>query len=185
LLALKPDVLFATTNTSMAALQLEGSTVPTVLAIVCDPIGMHYLERFSRPGRNVTSFTVRAVSRWGSLLRTKPRDFRRGRLDRGRFVLAPRVVIGVIFGQALAISGLHLKADLRVGAGFGVMGQKTGHLDHLGAINLRIRTIRRGDLFHEFSKSSDDFTGPLAVVNDIIESLLDSFEILRLSAQPV
>src|SRR6266481_5991884 len=34
LLAGKPDVIFATTNTSMAALQAEGSRIPTVFAMV-------------------------------------------------------------------------------------------------------------------------------------------------------
>jgi len=57
LLALKPDVLYALTNTSMAALQAEHSKIPTVFALVSDPIGMHYVESFARPGGNVTGFT--------------------------------------------------------------------------------------------------------------------------------
>jgi putative tryptophan/tyrosine transport system substrate-binding protein len=57
LLALKPDVLYAVTNTSMAALQAEHSKIPTVFALVSDPVGMHYVESFSRPGGNVTGFT--------------------------------------------------------------------------------------------------------------------------------
>jgi putative tryptophan/tyrosine transport system substrate-binding protein len=57
LLALQPDVLFAVGNTSMAALQAEHSNIPTVFAMVSDPVGMHYVERFSRPGGNVTGFT--------------------------------------------------------------------------------------------------------------------------------
>ncbi len=72
LLALKPDVLFAATNTSMAALQAEGSTVPTVFAMVSDPLGMHYIESFARPGRNVTGFTPFEPSlggKWVSLLK--------------------------------------------------------------------------------------------------------------------
>jgi putative tryptophan/tyrosine transport system substrate-binding protein len=72
LLALKPDVLFATTNTSMAALHAEKSTVPTVFALVSDPVGMHYIESFSRPGGNVTGFTPFEPSlggKWVSLLK--------------------------------------------------------------------------------------------------------------------
>ena len=72
LLALKPDVIFATTNTSMAALQAEGSTTPTVFAFVSDPVGMHYVESFSRPGHNVTGFTPFEPSlggKWVSLLK--------------------------------------------------------------------------------------------------------------------
>ena len=72
LLALEPDVLFATTNTSMAALHAERSTVPTVFALVSDPVGMGYVESFSRPGGNVTGFTPFEPSlggKWVSLLK--------------------------------------------------------------------------------------------------------------------
>src|SRR3954468_11807986 len=57
LLALKPEVLFAATNTSMAALHAEHSKIPTVFSMVSDPVGMHYVESFSKPGGNVTGFT--------------------------------------------------------------------------------------------------------------------------------
>lgn len=57
LLALQPDVLFAVSNTSMAALHAEHSRIPTVFALVSDPVAMHYVESFSRPGGNVTGFT--------------------------------------------------------------------------------------------------------------------------------
>ena len=72
LLALRPNVLFAETNTSMAALHAEGSTIPTVFVMVSDPVGMHYVERFSKPGRNVTGFTPFEPSlggKWVSLLK--------------------------------------------------------------------------------------------------------------------
>jgi putative ABC transport system substrate-binding protein len=72
LIALQPDVLFAQTNTSMAALQAEHSTIPTVFAMVSDPIGMHYVENFARPGGNVTGFTPFEPSlggKWVSLIK--------------------------------------------------------------------------------------------------------------------
>jgi putative ABC transport system substrate-binding protein len=72
LLAGKPDVIFAATNTSMAALQAEGSHVPTVFAMVSDPVGMHYVQSFSHPGGNVTGFTPFEPSlggKWVSLLK--------------------------------------------------------------------------------------------------------------------
>jgi putative ABC transport system substrate-binding protein len=72
LISLKPDVLYAVTNTSMAALQLEGSTIPTVFAMVSDPVERHYVESFSRPGRNVTGFTPFLPSlggKWVSVLK--------------------------------------------------------------------------------------------------------------------
>jgi putative ABC transport system substrate-binding protein len=72
LLALQPDVLFAVTNTSMAALHAEHSNIPTVFAMVSDPVGMHYVKSFSRPGGNVTGFTPFEPSlggKWVSLLK--------------------------------------------------------------------------------------------------------------------
>jgi putative ABC transport system substrate-binding protein len=72
LLASRPDVLFATTNTSMAALRAENSNIPTVFAMVSDPVGMHYVESFSRPGGNTTGFTPVEPSlggKWVSLLK--------------------------------------------------------------------------------------------------------------------
>jgi putative ABC transport system substrate-binding protein len=72
LLLLQPDVLYAVTNTSMAALHAEHSNIPTVFAMVSDPVGMHYVESFSRPGGNVTGFTPFEASlggKWVSLLK--------------------------------------------------------------------------------------------------------------------
>ena len=64
LLALQPDVLFAVTNTSMAALHHEHSNIPTVFVMVSDPVGMHYVENFSRPGGNTTGFTPFGLDPW-------------------------------------------------------------------------------------------------------------------------
>ena len=72
LLALHPDALFAVTNTSMAALHAQHSNIPTVFAMVSDPIGMHYVDSFSKPGGNVTGFTPFEPSlggKWVSLLK--------------------------------------------------------------------------------------------------------------------
>lgn len=72
LLALRPDVLFAETNTSMAALQAEGSSIPTVFVMVSNPVGMHYVQSFAKPGGNVTGFTPFEPSlggKWVSLLK--------------------------------------------------------------------------------------------------------------------
>jgi putative ABC transport system substrate-binding protein len=72
LLALQPDVLFAVSNTSMAALHAEHSDIPTVFAMVSEPVAMHYVESFSRPGGNATGFTPFELSlggKWVSLLK--------------------------------------------------------------------------------------------------------------------
>jgi putative tryptophan/tyrosine transport system substrate-binding protein len=80
LVALHPDVLFAQSNTCMAALHAERSSIPTVFAMVSDPIGMHYVESFSRPGGNATGFTPFEPSlggKWVSLLKEAAPNTRR------------------------------------------------------------------------------------------------------------
>jgi putative ABC transport system substrate-binding protein len=72
LLALQPDVMFAVTNTSMAALHAKHSDIPTVFAMVSDPVGMHYVQNFSKPGGKATGFTPFEPSlggKWVSLLK--------------------------------------------------------------------------------------------------------------------
>jgi putative ABC transport system substrate-binding protein len=56
----------------MAALHAEHSNIPTVFAMVSDPVGMHYVESFSKPGGNATGFTPFEPSlggKWVSLLK--------------------------------------------------------------------------------------------------------------------
>jgi putative tryptophan/tyrosine transport system substrate-binding protein len=72
LISRKPNVLFALSNTSMAALHAEGSAIPTVFAMVSDPISMHYVDSFAKPGRNITGFTPFEPSlggKWVSILK--------------------------------------------------------------------------------------------------------------------
>jgi putative ABC transport system substrate-binding protein len=72
LLALHPEVLFAVSNTSMAALHAAHSRIPTVFAMVSDPIGMRYIESFARPGGNVTGFGLFEPSlggKWVALIK--------------------------------------------------------------------------------------------------------------------
>jgi len=72
LLALDLDVLFVQTNTAMAAVHTERTSIPIVFAMVSDPVGMRYVESFAHPGRNVTGFTPFEPSlggKWLSVLK--------------------------------------------------------------------------------------------------------------------
>lgn len=72
LIALQPDVLFAVSNTSMAALHAERSAIPTAFAMVSNSVEMHYVESFSRPGGKATGFTPFEPSlggKWVSLMK--------------------------------------------------------------------------------------------------------------------
>jgi len=57
LLALVPDVIWASATPSVQALQQATRTVPIVFAIVADPVGAGFVDSLARPGGNVTGFT--------------------------------------------------------------------------------------------------------------------------------
>jgi ABC transporter substrate binding protein len=57
LVALQPDVIFAITTPSVAALLRETRTLPIVFAQVSDPVGSGFVASLARPGGNVTGFT--------------------------------------------------------------------------------------------------------------------------------
>jgi ABC-type uncharacterized transport system substrate-binding protein len=72
LIGMHLDLIVAATNTAMAALHREVPSLPIVFVMVSDPVGMGYVESFSRPGRNVTGFTPFEPSlgtKWLSLLK--------------------------------------------------------------------------------------------------------------------
>jgi putative ABC transport system substrate-binding protein len=56
LVALAPDVIFATGSASVAAILQATRTVPIVFAIVPDPVGSGFVNSLSRPGGNATGF---------------------------------------------------------------------------------------------------------------------------------
>ena len=57
LIALKPDVMVASTNQVVSILMQETRTVPVVFVFIGDPIGSRYVETIARPGRNLTGFS--------------------------------------------------------------------------------------------------------------------------------
>ena len=56
LVALAPDVIFATTNPAVAALLQETRTVPIVFTLVSDSIGSGFVPSLAHPGGNITGF---------------------------------------------------------------------------------------------------------------------------------
>jgi putative tryptophan/tyrosine transport system substrate-binding protein len=57
LVGLRPDVIFAVTTPTVAALLQETRTLPIVFAQVSDPVGSGFVASLARPGGNVTGFT--------------------------------------------------------------------------------------------------------------------------------
>lgn len=72
LIAAQPDVLFAVSNTSMAALHAERPRPPIIFAMVSNVVEMGYAKSFARPEGNATGFTPFEPTlggKWVSLLK--------------------------------------------------------------------------------------------------------------------
>ena len=71
-ISMRPAVIVAISNTSMAALHHEATSIPVVFINVSDPVGMGYVESLSRPGHSVTGLTPfepSLGSKWLSFLK--------------------------------------------------------------------------------------------------------------------
>jgi putative ABC transport system substrate-binding protein len=72
LIALAPDVILASTSSSVAALQRITHSVPIVFAGVIDPVGAGFVSSLAHPGGNATGFSASEYSlsgKWLELLR--------------------------------------------------------------------------------------------------------------------
>src|SRR5215831_16216113 len=58
LVGLQPDVLLATSTPTTAVLARETQTIPIVFTFVADPIGSRFIANLSRPGGNITGFSM-------------------------------------------------------------------------------------------------------------------------------
>jgi putative ABC transport system substrate-binding protein len=72
LVGLRPDVLFASGTTPLAALRQATRSIPIVFALVSDPIGGGFVASLARPGGNVTGFMATEpplAGKWLQLLK--------------------------------------------------------------------------------------------------------------------
>ena len=72
LVALAPDVIFASASANVAALQRITRSVPIVFANVIDPVGAGFVASLARPGGNTTGFSAFEYSlsgKWLELLK--------------------------------------------------------------------------------------------------------------------
>jgi putative ABC transport system substrate-binding protein len=68
LINMRPAVIVAVSNTSMAALHRTSTTIPIVFLAVSDPVGMGYVNSLSQPGGSVTGLTPFEPSMGGKWL---------------------------------------------------------------------------------------------------------------------
>jgi putative ABC transport system substrate-binding protein len=72
LIALQPDLILSHTTPTTAALLQQTRTIPIIFATVTDPIGSGFVASLSRPGGNVTGFTLvepTLAAKWVELLK--------------------------------------------------------------------------------------------------------------------
>ncbi|SHK72643.1 putative ABC transport system substrate-binding protein [Bradyrhizobium lablabi] len=70
--ALKPDVIVANSTPVIAMLKSMTNSIPVVIALATDPVGLGHVESLSRPGGNFTGFTFidpALIGKWIGLLR--------------------------------------------------------------------------------------------------------------------
>src|ERR1700730_6383661 len=117
LAALAPDVILSSGSPSVAALQQATRTVPIVFVSVVDPVGSGFVESLSRPGGNITGFSMfeyGVSGKWLELLKE----------------IAPRVTrVAVLRDPAFASGSGQLGAIQAVAPPFGVELSPVGMRD--------------------------------------------------------
>jgi len=58
LVALRPDILVASSTTSVIAVRQTAGTIPIVMAAVADPVEQGFVQSLERPGGSITGFAV-------------------------------------------------------------------------------------------------------------------------------
>jgi len=102
LVALTPDVIFASASVNVAALQRITRSVPIVFAGVVDPVGAGFVASLARPGGNTTGFSAFEYSlsgKWLELLKELAPNVTRAAVLRD-----PSLAAGI--GQFAAIQAL-------------------------------------------------------------------------------
>ena len=108
LLALAPELIYATGLPPVQALHQRTRTIPIVFSLVADPVGFGLIESLRRPGGNVTGFIVWDLSigsKWMQLLQEIAPDLRR---------------IGIMYNPDTAPYAPPLIASVRAAAAKGV-----------------------------------------------------------------
>ena len=68
LVQLKVDIIVATNNPAVAAAQTATKTIPIVMVLVTDPIGLGFVASLARPTGNITGLTIQAPELAGKRL---------------------------------------------------------------------------------------------------------------------
>jgi putative ABC transport system substrate-binding protein len=110
LIALKPDLIVASTNQVVSIAMQETKTIPIVFVYIGDPVGSRYAESLARPGKNLTGFAnfeAPIGGKWLELLKEiSPQTQRVG------FVYHPAASPHVEFLQVASVSAPSFQLEL-------------------------------------------------------------------------
>jgi ABC-type uncharacterized transport system substrate-binding protein len=110
LVALRPDVVFATSTLAAAAARRETSVIPIVFLGVSDPIGSGFIASMARPGANMTgimNFEASITGKWFVMLKEIA-----PRLARVAFLANPKTTPYDYFLQAAKEAATSLTIEL-------------------------------------------------------------------------
>jgi ABC-type uncharacterized transport system substrate-binding protein len=116
LVALAPDVILSTGDSTVPPLLEATRTVPIVFPVVNDPVGAGYVESLARPGGNVTGFMLFEYSmgvKWLELLKEIAPKVTRVAVLRDSANPAQTAQFGVIQAVAPMLKGEVTPIDLR------------------------------------------------------------------------
>src|SRR5262245_29410847 len=108
LVALTPDVILATGDSTMPPLLQSTRTIPIVFPVVVDPVANGYVESLARPGGNATGFMISEYSisgKWLQLLKEIAPGVTRAAVIRDATNSSGVAQFGVINAMATSLSG--------------------------------------------------------------------------------
>jgi putative tryptophan/tyrosine transport system substrate-binding protein len=110
LLAWRPDVILAFTNTALAELKPIAGSVPIIFVGVADPVGSGFVESLARPGGNITgfeSFMPALGGKWLALLKeTAPS------ITRVLVLVNPETAAHQSYWRSIQKAAMHLGVDV-------------------------------------------------------------------------
>jgi putative tryptophan/tyrosine transport system substrate-binding protein len=120
LIALAPDIVFASGTLSVAALRRLNRTVPIVFANVTDPLGAGFVDSLNRPGGNTTGFEIYEYSlsgKWLQLLKEIAPNVTRVAIIRNPDNPVGVALFGAIQAEARSLSVEVSPVDSRLNTG--------------------------------------------------------------------
>ena len=112
LIALKPDILFATGTQATLAASKATSTLPIVFVLVADPVGSGIVKSLRRPDANATGLSLQVVEIHGKRLQLLKEAF--PSVSRVAVLHNPLNVAEALLLSALKVAGATLALNLRV-----------------------------------------------------------------------